>query len=339
MAKMEEKAHPSFSAFFKGSLLPILEKLERFRMLRFAAYGIILAGVAALWLAGAHRLGMPYQHRILGLLWIAWGGIFLVGITWFFRAFDLAVLRVHEKRGLFSRGVVGPTVRRAAPRLKHLPGEFISLTDFIACGLFTPDFVVAEGRDLFYGGGKGYTLTFSWLRLVKPRRFLKLPGLRRGLENHGGREIFAGWYFVVNFPRNFRGETVVMPDVAESQMSWLGRMVQEATARDVVLHLEDAEFEVLFKAVSSGELEGRYVLTPIFMRSAVAAGKALGGKMYLSFRDNQMFVIVPFPSRHFELTANQPFIDLRYCRKLYRMTRGVLDMAEAVAAHQTVWRT
>lgn len=324
MAKKESGPYASFNAFFKFELLPVLEELDRVRTIRLCVFACL--GAALVTLGVLLVMYTPFEHARAGLV------IFTVGLL---AALCVVVYvdgvryNIHSRKERFSLQAIAPTVDFARPNLRHAPKEYLPLGRYVDSCLFQGDFTNYTGRELFRGMGDGYSLAFSWLKV-------------EDLSGDGGRPyrcLFRGWFFMATFPNRFDGETWMAPDTAEAAFSWLGRAVQGITVpkTGVLVQLEDADFERLFKVLSTDQLDARYVMTPAFMRTAARVGARLSGKIHCYFRDYAMYAGVPAEHEYFGAMPVRPFQDPGFLRQLYHAASGVDELARAVATHQKVW--
>jgi hypothetical protein len=111
--------------------------------------------------------------------------------------------------------------------------------------------------------------------------------------------IFRGIIARLDFNKNFRGHTVVVPD-AESKI--LGGLFGESETRRKkdLARLESVEFERMYSVYTTDQQECRYILTPKLMELILNAQATLGVPVRLSFHDNSVFMTVPQNVDRFE---------------------------------------
>lgn len=360
---------PSFSAFFRSRLLPELEKFERVRKRRLPLLAAMLGGATAsaigLLLLLAPTAGRFLPYVAVGMILLLFPLLLLLLASTFLpdshhlnpgageslgeralayctpastRGAALAVIDIIDqrvfatakRRRLFSRDVVAPTVDFTLPGLTSLAAEWVSQGDFLDSGLFGSFVGGYGGRDRFMGSVGTARYDFSWLRAEKwtPRRGRNTGGL-----------LFSGWFFVVRFPRNFRGWTMVRPDVAEAALGWFGGALQNLTvpAGMEMIRLEDADFEERFTVHSSGQFEARYILSPAFMHLASTVRKRMENSLALGFRRDCMYAAFPGMREYFSLLPTRPFTDPAFCRHLHRALQGVRELADCLAESYVMW--
>ena len=111
--------------------------------------------------------------------------------------------------------------------------------------------------------------------------------------------IFRGIIARLDFNKNFRGHTVVVPD-AESKI--LGGLFGESETRrrKEIARLDSVEFERMYSVYCTDQQECRYILTPKLMELILQAQQTLGVPVRLSFHDNSVFMTVPQNTDRFE---------------------------------------
>lgn len=274
---------------------------------------IHLGSIAVNWFLFLLFIGLTCAGGLLGIL----------DNAWFNRV---------ERRMRFSRDVIAPLVNFAAPSLRFAPFAGVKQGDFMESDLFPPIFNVFKTRDGFAGRRNGYNLSFSWLKVEMLHQNANERTIRREF-------VFRGWYFVATFPRRFHRQTMVLPDVAEKNLGWLGRSLQEfrIPPNGRLIHLEDMDFEKRFKVFSTGELDGRYILTPVVMRRFSSIHQRMGWDFSVSFKYNRMYVAVPAAMEYFGFIPNMSFTDPAFARGLYHTVKGIDELARLIASTQTIW--
>ncbi|HJQ22034.1 MAG TPA: DUF3137 domain-containing protein [Gemmatimonadaceae bacterium] len=115
-----------------------------------------------------------------------------------------------------------------------------------------------------------------------------------------GSFVFNGLVVQLDFNKNFRGHTVIIPE-SESQI--LGGLFGESKSRrskDLVL-MENPDFEKLFSVYSTDDQEARYLITPKLMELVMEAQALLGVELRLCFKSNTLLVTVPQNKDRFDV--------------------------------------
>ena len=258
--------------------------------------------------------------------------LFTAAATGLTQIIDKALFNALERRWRFSKEIVQPLALHALPRLTYAQFGKVKQADFMASNLFPPIFNHYHSRDGFSGQRQGYRLSFAWLNVEMNR-----DERRSGAT--GRKFVFSGWFFVAEFPRRFHGQTLMLPDVAESRLGWLGRSLQGFVTPPGghLVHLEDVKFEKRFKVISTGQLDARFIMSPAFMRLATDMRRRVRRDFSTSFKDNKMFVAMPTLMEYFTFIPNQSFTNPAFARSLFHAIRGVDDMAREIRRNQVIW--
>jgi len=115
-----------------------------------------------------------------------------------------------------------------------------------------------------------------------------------------GNFVFSGLVVQLDFNKNFRGHTVVVPD-SEAQI--LGGLFGESEKRKSkgIVRLENPDFEKQFAVYSSDDQEARYLITPKLMELIMEAQALLGSQLRLCFMSSNLWVTVPQDKDRFDV--------------------------------------
>jgi hypothetical protein len=115
-----------------------------------------------------------------------------------------------------------------------------------------------------------------------------------------GSFIFSGLVVQLDFNKNFRGHTVVVPD-KEAQI--LGGLFGESESRrsKSIVRLENPDFENMFAVYSTDDQEARYLITPKLMELIMEAQALLGAELRLCFQSSHLWVTVPQDKDRFDV--------------------------------------
>jgi hypothetical protein len=282
---------PAPTAFDPAALAPALAALERLRQeimakRRRGYLAIVLAGT----LAAVLGFTLASREPILGLL--AGGGILglatlIANVVWFGPGRTLY-------RDSYKQHVIAALTRAVAPGIEYRPHEGLPEDWFRAAGLYSGDIDRYRCEDLFVGRLGKTELWFSEVHAEDQRT-------RRNSEGRSQTywvTIFKGILFVADFHKEFRGETVLTPDFAESSFGALGRWFQQLGGQ--LQHLPDPEFEQAFVVRASDPVEAHYILTPDMQRRILGLRQRMGGEVRLAFRGSRVFITLPTNDDLFE---------------------------------------
>lgn len=172
-----------------------------------------------------------------------------------------------------------------------------SLTEkaFLAMELFadTPTSFTSEDEI----GGKKNNVSYSVHEVRATRREQKRTVV-----------VFGGLMIRLDFNKNFRGRTSVVPDgESVATGSFLGKLLSVAGRQSkAAVRLENPDFERVFDVYSTDDQEARYLLTPKLMELVLAANAAQSrDTLRLAFVDNSLYVAIPMKCNYFEASLSQ----------------------------------
>ena len=120
--------------------------------------------------------------------------------------------------------------------------------------------------------------------------------------------IFHGLMVRLDFNKNFRGRTTVVPNGARPGTGSFiaGLFDLGSSPRKEKVNLENPDFENIYDVYSTNDQEARYLLTPKLMELVLAANAANSdGQLRLSFLDNSLYVAVPSHGNHLEASLSE----------------------------------
>jgi hypothetical protein len=192
----------------------------------------------------------------------------------------------------FKWRIIGKIVQFLDPELSYHPDGLIDKYTFKASNLFKHRIDRYKGEDLVRGRVDKTDVVFSELHAEYKSG--------SGKDSHW-HTIFKGLFFIADFNKDFRGQTVVLPDTAEKLFGGLGKMLQEWNfSRADLIKLEDPEFEREFAVYGYNQIEARYILSTSLMQRILDFKRKTGTKIYLSFTGSKVYVAVSMNRNMFE---------------------------------------
>jgi hypothetical protein len=282
-----------FEAFLAGELAARLADLERERR-----------AVAAR--RDAVRLPAPWKLAIgaAGVALAAWIGdveLVLLALVLPFAIDWIRMLRVPDTA---TPRIRAELLRRVVefwdPSFRYWPGEGIPRAEFDASRLFEGETIDRyRGEDLVSGRHGATEFRFSELRAVR---------LRRRGKRVEEVPVFHGLFFVADFAKHFRGETLVLPDRAERRLGAFGRAFQALDGMRGLrlVQLEDPAFERAFAVYASDETEARYLLSPALVARILRFHENTGAQLRLGFVAGRIAVAVPLAGDLFAVDPSAP---------------------------------
>ena len=154
--------------------------------------------------------------------------------------------------------------------------------DTIKKSLLVKDYNRHSCDDYFCGTYKNTSMVIAEEHLAVKRR-------------KGETSIFDGIMIMLDFPKSFKGQTVVMKD-----WKWFNFIHQTDKSFERIA-LEDVDFENEFEVYGNDQIEARYLLTAAFMERMLKVRETFRGKkIQFSFFDNKLFIAIETSKDMFE---------------------------------------
>jgi hypothetical protein len=314
-----------FALFLKQNLMPVVAGCERERqgIVRHLTITWSIAGLVAA--AGAAVLLSSEPHP-LAVLFPILGGLLIAAVGY------ALITRGYRER--FKVNVVQPIVGFFGPDYQYRPASYISQGDFRRSRLFNERIDRYRGEDLVTGTAGKTEFVFSEVHAEYKTTTTDSKGHRR---THW-HTIFKGLFFIGDFHKHFDGVTVVLPDVAESTLGWIGQKLQgmNIARPGSLVKLEDPEFEKLFVVYGTDQVEARYILSPSLMQRLVQFRRECRREVFISFVDECVFVAAK-PQR--DILEPSVFRALNYdvCREIYADLSFALGIIEDLNLNTRIW--
>lgn len=279
-----------FKSFYDRELLPSLENLEGDRKkVVSSAYKWIALGFLPFALSVLANRG-----DVMEASWfVLFGGVIIALIVYFI----LNYKKIAEIKARFKSEVIAKMIKAIDPSLSYQADGCISESDYHRSKLYLSQINKYRGDDLVRGMIGKTSIRFSELltQMEKETRDSK------GNRSKTVTTIFKGLFFVGDFNKNFIGETIVLPDTAESLFGSLGTMLQKWNIqRDQLVKMEDVEFEKAFAVYGTDQVEARYILSTSLMQRILQFKQKTRSNISLSFIQNEVFIGVPLNENLFE---------------------------------------
>ena len=207
---------------------------------------------------------------------LTWAGIGLAVTIW--GAWVSAPLRKFKSN---VKAKIMPVVCSFFGNLNYIEKRPIT-KDEIKKYIIFPGFTSMQAEDFVSGSHDDLKLDFHELLLKRK-------------QNKSTVTVFRGIKINVQFPKPFKGRTVVRKDAGRF-LNYMNR-----TGNLDRLELEDPKFEKLFEAYSTDQIEGRYLLTTAFMERLISLKEAFGGsQMQCEFFEDKLVIALASSKNLFE---------------------------------------
>ena len=151
--------------------------------------------------------------------------------------------------------------------------------------------------------------------------------------------LFKGLFFRARFNKNFKGRTVVLPDIAERFLGMVGRTIQSwHQGRGELIQLEDPEFERFFAVYGDDQIEARYILSTSLIARLTDLRKRAGHDVYVAFVRNTIYIAIHYEEDLFEPKLFSSMLSFKPIREYYETFRLMLDIVEDLKLNRRIWK-
>jgi hypothetical protein len=314
-----------FEAFYGSELRPALEELEARRRKVWRSFGTAALIVVAVLVPALCLLAPGAAPPLFFIMPIA--AALLLALVWF------AASRGFKEE--FKRRIVGAVARHVHPSLRYDPKAHISREQFRASGIFNRRIDRFSGEDHVAGKIGATAIEFSELHA----HYKTTSRSGKTTQTHW-HTIFKGLFVIADFNKEFRGMTVVLPDVAERALGWLGQSLQgmfDFARRGELVKLEDAEFERQFVVYAEDQVEARYVLSPSLMERLLAFRRKTGKEVYFAFVRSKAYIAVKTGRNMFEPRWFSSVVDRQMVEEYLRDLRFAVGIVEDLDLNTRIW--
>jgi hypothetical protein len=235
----------------------------------------------------------------------------------------------------FKTSVILKIIKFIDPNLEYNPNQCIPMNIYMESKLFkrTPDRY--NGDDLVYGKIDQTELSFSELHTEYKTQTRSSSG---GTQTQY-HTIFKGLFFTANFNKKFKGETYVMPDVAQKAFgNLLGNLFQSWNkTRGELIKMEDIDFEKLFVVYGSDQIEARYILSTSLMKRITDFKNNTKKDIYLSFLNNKIYVAISYYKNLFEPKIFKTLLDFFVIREYYEDLQMAISLVDELKLNTRIW--
>ena len=274
--------------FFTNELSADLKQMEAERQKVIQNTMIAIGVVVFLGLIGSVVM-LSQGAPPFALLFVVIGGTVIGGIAF-------AFIGKGYKRE-FKRRIIPKIVKFVEPGLSYNPEDTIDQSTFKSSKLFTQGIDRYSGEDLVQGRLDKTNVVFSEVHA----EYKTTTTDSKGRTQTHWHTIFRGLFFIADFNKHFRGQTLVLPDSAEKMFGGFGKMLQSwNVGRPDLVNLEDPEFEREFVVYGNDQIEARYILSTSLMRRILDFKNKADSNIYLSFTGSKVYVAIPINRNMFE---------------------------------------
>lgn len=320
------KTPEDFRQFYESDLRPVLEELDgrRRRIWRrfLAVLGVALAlAVAAMAAAGAWHI--PFLFVVGPMVAIA-----VLALSWH--------VLTRGFRAEFKRQVIGAVAGFVDPSLSYHPKRHISQRQFKGNRIFDHRIDRFGGEDYVAGKIEATAIEFSEVHA----EYKTTSRSSKGGSRTTWHTIFKGLFIVADFNKHFRGMTVVLPDVAEKVLGWLGQKLQDMTdflRPGELVKLEDPEFEREFVVYGDDQVEARYILSPSLMQRLLEFKRKTDRQVCFSFVQSNVCIAITTARNMFEPRWSRTLVDRALVQEYLRDLEFAVSIVDDLNLNTRIW--
>jgi uncharacterized integral membrane protein len=145
------------------------------------------------------------------------------------------------------------------------------------------------------------------------------------------RNIFKGLFFVADFNKDFRGQTLLLSNNLGAKIQALHQGKGQAVL------LEDPKFNKLFVAYSNDQVEARYILSTSLMERLVNFRQKANRKMQISFVDSLIYIAIAYEEDLFEPKLFTSMLDLAPMKEYFETLQLMLSIVDELNLNQRIW--
>jgi hypothetical protein len=315
------KTTEELKTFYQTDLKPQLETLENKR--RHILQKIVIAGICIFFAVMTftfffvRSFTMQPIHLIFALVF----SLIIFGIITYFMTRNY----VNE----FKNKIIRKIISFIDPELNYSPRSCIPKTVFMASKIFKTKPNRYKGDDLVHGKVGQTKIRFSELHA----EYESGSG-----KNRSRRTVFKGLFFIADFNKHFRSDTIVLPDTAENLFGGFGKILQSWNVfRGNLIKLEDPEFEKLFVVYGNDQIEARYILSTSLMARISDFKKKTGRKIYLSFVSSNVYVAVGYTKSLFEPRIFRTLLDFEPIAEYFEDLSLAVGIVDDLNLNTRIW--
>lgn len=224
----------------------------------------------------------------------------------------------------FKQQVVGRLVDFVDPSLDYHPQQGVGRSVYTASRLFLRSADRYSEEDLVAGQVGQTPIRFSEVH----SEYKTTSTDSKGRRTEHWHTIFRGVLFVADFPKNFKGLTVVLPE------GFMAGVFGDS--RGEAVKLEDPEFERAFRVYSNDQVEARFLLSTSLMERILDFKERSRSQIHLSFSGGNLYIAISLNRNLFEpsiLRATKVSDLMTYLADL----RFAIGVVEDLNLNQRIW--
>lgn len=230
----------------------------------------------------------------------------------------------------FKEKVIGPLISEIDSNLYYAATQHVSSRLFRNSKLFTQTPDRMNGNDFVRGEIDEVKLQFSDIHAEKKHK---------NKDKESWSTIFQGLFIVAEFNKNFKSQTVVLPDSAQSNFGNLigGWLQSKNLNRDELVKMDSPEFEKEFVVYSTDQIEARYILSHTLMKRLLTFKKRSKHPVYISFIGESIHMAIEYNKDLFEPSVFRSLLDYKIAMEYVQTLHLAIGIIDELKLNEKLW--
>ena len=317
------KSVSELTDFYYKVLYPTLQKLEEDR--KHLRYRIILIGSIYTFVVALLLIFLQ------GILFDSFDAIGFVAVIYIAIGAFIYRMLTKDYTAEFKDKVIEPLISELDENLNYNSQLHITQHIFEKSKLFTSTPDRMSGNDFVNGKIDEISIQFSDIHAEKRHKNSK------GKDNWS--TIFKGLFIVSEFNKHFHGETVVLPDSAQSNFGDLigGWLQSKNVSRNELVKMDDVEFEKEFVVYSTDQIEARYILSHSLMKRLLNFKKRSKHPVYISFIGGSIHMAIEYNKDLFEPAVFRSLLEYKIAMEYVQTLHLAIGIIDELKLNEKLW--
>lgn len=234
----------------------------------------------------------------------------------------------------FKKEVIARVIKFIDNNLIYNPDQCISYDNYMKSKLFLRSTDRYRGDDYVSGKIDKTNIEFSELHT----EYKTVTRTKSGTQTHW-HTIFKGIFFIADFNKKFKGQTFVLPDIAQRTFgNYLGNIFQSMNKlKGELIKMEDPLFEKYFVVYGDDQIEARYILSTNLLKRIVDYKIKTGKQIYLSFIENKVFIAISYTKSLFEPRLFKSLFDFGMIQEYYEDFKLTINFVDELKLNIRIW--
>ncbi|HIP19963.1 MAG TPA: DUF3137 domain-containing protein [Sulfurimonas sp.] len=309
--------------FYYKSLHPTLTELEADRLALKKRVIIIQAILAIIATAILYFMFKSSVFSIDILAFVGFSYFALAGFTY--------KLLVKDYAKDFKFRVITPLIKEIDINLRYTPSLHISEMHYTRSGIFTSSPDRVSGNDFVKGKIDGISIEFSDFHAEIEHKDSKG---RRSWSTQ-----FQGLFLVSEFPKHFKGKTVILPDTAQSIFGdFIGSFLQSNNfSRNDLIKMDNPVFEKEFVVYGTNQIEARYILSHTLMEKILDFKRRSNHPINLSFNGGKIYMAIEYNKDLFEPSVFHSLLKYKIAMEYVETLHLAIGIVEELKLNEKLW--